>query len=404
LRSSPNWFLIFLAAIIVGAIIGYTVTLIYKPTLIPPQFRVGSLRDPETVLLLGVDVVYTDLGARKKKIDQVAFTGRTDTIMVCRLDPYRNALSILSIPRDTQASIPGHGQQKINGANAIGGVELARQTVSEMLGIPIDHYVVLNVHGLVELVNELGGITVMVPKKMKYMDWTAKLKIDLEPGPHTLTGNQAMGFVRFRHDALGDIGRVQRQQLFMHAVMDKALQPESWSHLPQLMVIGQQYIETDMSPSEIVEMATFARAVPKPNQSMVLLPGTFAGNGDWATSKADIRRMVARLMGSSFVNADRPDVRISIVNESSFPQLAQKVARFLRAKGYPVNVKPSEKRSQPSKRTRIVAQRANPEDAELVLGDLGHHGEIVNASVGDIQSSITVMAGDDLESLVTESK
>jgi len=88
-------------------------------------------------------------------------------------------------------------------------------------------------------VNELGGITVMVPKKMKYMDWTAKLKIDLEPGPHTLTGNAGDGVRPFSSRCAGDIGRVQRQQLFMHAVMDKALQPESWSHLPQLMVIGQ---------------------------------------------------------------------------------------------------------------------------------------------------------------------
>jgi LCP family protein required for cell wall assembly len=404
LRSGPNWSLIFFAAVLVGIIIGYTVTLIYKPTLIPPQFRVGSLRDPQTVLLLGVDVVYTELGARKKKIDQTAFNGRSDTIMVCRLDPYRNALTILSIPRDTQALIPGHGTQKINGANAIGGVEMARQTVSELLGIPIDHYVVLNVHGLVELVNELGGITVMVPKRMKYMDWTAKLKIDLDPGPHTLTGNQAMGFVRFRHDALGDIGRVQRQQLFMHAVLDKALQPESWSHLPKLIEIGQKYIETDLTPSEIVEMSTFARAVPKLNQSMVLLPGTFAGNGDWSTTKADIRRMVARLMGSSFVTADRPEVRIAIENQSSHSDLAYKVAKLLRAKGYPVNVKPFETRSAPAKRTRIVAQRANPEDAELVQGDLGNRGEIVNASIGDIQSTVTIMAGDDLESLVTESK
>ena len=135
----------------------------------------------------------------------------------------------------------------------------------------------LNVHGLVDLVNELGGITVDVPKKMKYMDWTAKLKIDLEPGPHTLTGNQAMGFVRFRHDALGDIGRVQRQQIFIRAVLAKALNPESWSHLPKLMEIAQQYISTDLSPGGMMEMATFARAVPKKNQTMVMLPGTFSG-------------------------------------------------------------------------------------------------------------------------------
>jgi LCP family protein required for cell wall assembly len=401
LRHSVNWFLIFVIAALLGIIAGYFATLFYRPTLIPPAFRVGSLRDPETIMLLGVDVVYTELGRRKKKIDQTAFNGRSDTVMLCRLDPFRNSLSILSIPRDTEAQIPGNGMQKVNAANAIGGAELAKATVSQLMGIPVDHYVVLNVHGLVELVNELGGITVVVPKRMKYMDWTAKLKIDLEPGPHTLTGNQAMGFVRFRHDALGDIGRVQRQQLFMTAVMEKAIQPGSWAHLPRLIEIGQQYIATDLSPTDIMEIASFARAVPKKNQSFVMLPGEFAGNGDWVTTKTDVRRMSARLLGSSFVTSDRPNVRITLENQSSLPLLGPKLARMLRAKGYPVNVKQPDKQDAPTKKTRIIAQRANPEDAELVHGDLGDQGEIINASVGDLQSEITVIAGDDLEGLVS---
>lgn len=399
-----NWFLIFVIAALLGVGFGYTYTLYYRPTLIPPQFRVGSLRDPETLLVLGVDVVYTELGARHKKIDQTAFNGRSDTIMVCRLDPYRNALSVLSIPRDTEASIPGSGVQKINGANAIGGVELAKRTVSEMLGIPIDHYVVLNVHGLVELVNELGGITVTVPKKMKYMDWTAKLKIDLEPGPHTLTGNQAMGFVRFRHDALGDIGRVQRQQLFIRAVLEKAMQPSSWTHLPKLIQIGEEYVQTDLSPADIMEIASFARAVPKKNQQLVMLPGDFAGNGDWVTTPKDIRRMVSRLMGSSFVTEDRPNVRIAIENHSSSPNLGMKLSRLLRAKGYPVSVLPSDKHAEPIKRTHIIAQKANTDEAEVVKSDLGDVGEVVTASVGDIRSEVTIMAGDDLQPLVSSSK
>jgi hypothetical protein len=254
------------------------------------------------------------------------------------------------------------------------------------------------------MVNELGGITVVVPKRMRYMDWTAKLKIDLDTGPHTLTGNQAMGFVRFRHDALGDIGRVQRQQIFIRAVMEKALEPQSWSHLPKLLQISNQYLETDLSPGDIMEMATFARAVPKPSQQLVMLPGQFAGNGDWVVSKADVRRMVARLMGSSFVNADRPDVRISVVNESSYPGLGNKIARMLRSKGYPVIVKPPEKRNAGAKGSHIIAQRGNPEDAELVKSDLQNHGDIVNASVGDLESAVTVIAGDDLQPIVSASK
>lgn len=372
--------------------------------MIPAPLRLGSLSQPTTVLLLGTDVVYTEQGAHQnKKIDQAAFTGRSDTIMVCRLDPVRNAMAILSIPRDTEAQIPGNGKQKINAANALGGPTLAAQTVSNFLGIPVDHYVVLNVHGLVDLVNELGGITVDVPQKMKYMDWTAKLKIDLEPGPHTLTGNQAMGFVRFRHDALGDIGRVQRQQLFIRAVMAKALEPQSWSHLPRLMEIASQYVSTDMSVSQMMSMATFARAVPKKNQMMMMLPGNFSGNG-WSSSDMEIRNITNRLMGANFVGSLRNEMRITIENASSTPGVGFKVAKILSPKGYNVVVKNLKAKIGPFKRTRVIAQRGNPDDAEQVVTDLGGIGDIVNASVGDIESTVTVQVGDDIDTILKETK
>ena len=212
---------------------------------------------------------------RIKQADKDAFNGRSDTIMLARLDPYRNSLDVLSIPRDTQVNIPGYGVQKINAANAYGGPQLAERTISSMLELPIDHYVILNVHGLVELINEFGGITVEIPKSMHYMDWTAKLLIDLTPGFHTLTGNQAMGFVRYRHDELGDIGRVQRQEIFVRALLDRAMRPDAWLHIPRLIAIAQKYIDTDMSVSHLVAVANFIRAVPKNNQYMVMMPGHF---------------------------------------------------------------------------------------------------------------------------------
>lgn len=399
---STNWPLIFIVAALLGVIAGYFYTLVARPQLLPPALRMGSLNHPTTVLVLGTDVVYSDRG-RRLKADKDAFTGRSDTIMVARLDPYRNALGVLSIPRDTQVRIPGNGTQKINAANAIGGAYLAQSTVSNFLQIPIDHYIVLNVHGLVELVNELGGITVEIPKRMQYMDWTAKLKIDLTPGVHTLTGNQAMGFVRFRHDALGDIGRVQRQEIFMRAVLDRALKPESWSKIPRLLEIAQKYIETDLNAGDLMAMATFARAVPKQNQFLAMMPGSFSGTGDWQVEKSDVRKMVARLMGSTFVTTDRSDMKIAIENASSDKRLGQKLSKILRAKGYrSVFMRSADERSESLKRSRFIAQRGNPEDAEVVRLDLGDRGDIVTASVGDIESSVTVVAGDDLAGLVGE--
>lgn len=380
-----------------GVLGAYVYVSVSKPQLMPPQLRIATLRKPTTILMLGTDVVYSDSG-RRLKADKDAFTGRSDTIMVGRLDPLANTLRVISIPRDTLVDIPGNGTQKINAANAIGGPELAKATISNFLDTPIEHYVVLNVHGLVDLVNELGGITVEVPKRMQYMDWTAKLKIDLEPGVHTLTGNQAMGFVRFRHDALGDIGRVQRQEIFLRAVLDKALKPESWKHIPKLIEIAQNYISTDLSAQEILEMANFVRGVPKSNQLLTMMPGNFSPGGDWAVERSDVRRMVARLMGANFIETTRDSIRVAIGNCSSTEGMGFKLAKILGSKGYKnvIVQKRMLELSDSLKRTRIVAQKANPEDASLVKSDLGNIGDVVNASVGDIESSVTIMIGDDL--------
>lgn len=385
----------------IGAGAGYVVTLIYKPSLLPPILRLGGLTAPTTLLFLGTDVVYTK-ERHGIKADQTAYNGRSDTIMVVRLDPIRNSMTMLSIPRDTQVKIPGYGTQKINGANAYGGPRLVAETIWNFLGVPIDHYVVLNVHGLVDLVDELGGITVEIPKKMKYTDRSAKLKIDLAAGPHLLNGTEAMGFVRFRHDALGDIGRVQRQELFLSAVEQKAIEPGSWAKVPKLLSIAQNYVLTDMNTAQLMQIASFVRSVPKANQQMVMLPGQFTGTGDWAADENDIRLVVARLMGQPVYAGTREGIKISVENATSTMENGQKLYRYLKARGY--NVVSYKSRSDvygaPLTTTRIIAQRGNTEEALMVKTDLSNQGDIVNASVGDIQSAITIIAGDDVGACV----
>lgn len=397
-----NWPLVILLLAIATIASVYSYLYVAKPQLIPPQLRLASLSKPVTVLFLGVDVVYNPQTRGNVKADKDAFTGRSDTILIGRLDPKANSLRVIALPRDTQVRVPGYGMQKINAANAIGGPNLALTTVSNFLELPIDHFVVLNVHGLVDLVNELGGITVEVPKKMQYMDWTAKLKIDLEPGVHTLTGNQAMGFVRFRHDALGDIGRVQRQEIFLRAVLDKALKPDSWAHLPRLLEIARQYICTDLSVEEMMNMTNFVRSVPKSNQVLTMMPGRFSASGDWQVERSDISKMVARLNGANFVEEDRRNMRVVVQNSSSTKGMGYKVANILHLKGYRnVQVQGSGLDLECGiKRTRIVAEKANPEDARLVRIDLGDIGDMVNASVGDIESSVTIIVGDDLAQII----
>jgi polyisoprenyl-teichoic acid--peptidoglycan teichoic acid transferase len=397
-----NWSRIYLLAAIIGVVIGYTITLLLQPELLPPFLRIGGLTQPTTILVMGTDVDYAPGKHNMPLIHSLR--GRSDTNLVVHLDPIRNRLSVLSIPRDTLVSIPGHGIQKINAANAYGGPYLAQQTVSNFLGIPIDHFMILNLEGFVQLVNELGGITVEIPSRMHYIDWTAKLNIDLTPGFHTLTGNQAMGFIRFRHTALGDIGRVQRQQIFLKAAMTRALQPSTWSHLPALFRIAQQYSETDMSEPLLLGVITFARAVPPQNQYMVMLPGNFAADnsGNWTPDTTALPTVVSKLLGSieplpSETNAVEQGLKVSIENDSHTPGLGQKLSEYLQLLGYTVvHVIPAQNDLSYHTNTRIVAQAANPRDVQKIKADLKGTGQIVNASTGNTDSAVIIMAGDDL--------
>jgi hypothetical protein len=190
----------------------------------------------------------------------------------------------------------------------------------------------------------------------------------------------------------------------MRAVLDRAMKPESWSHIPRLLEIAQKYINTDMSAGDLMMLAQYARGVPKANQFMAMMPGNFSGSGDWDVSKSDVRRMVARLTGSAFVTAEKEEMRIAVENASATKGLGNKLAKLLRERGYRhVFVRASnDERPSSLKRTRIIAQKGNPEDAEVVKADLQSHGDIVTASVGDIESSVTIMVGDDLAPVLAD--
>lgn len=359
-----------------------------------PLMQFGMLSQPTTILFMGTDVVYSDPTRRHAEL--ASCKGNSDTMMLVFLNPLHHTLSVLNIPRDTEANIANYGIRKINSANAIGGPQLAKDTVSSLLGVPIDHYVVMNIQGLVQLVNEVGGVTVAVPKRMSYMDWTGKLKIDLQPGNHTLTGNQAMGFVRFRHDALGDIGRIQRQQIFMQAVVQKMLQPASWLHVAALLDIGQRNIQTDMSNVDIFQTLNFAHSVDHQNVKFVMLPGDFASNGDWIAN-TDGRTIAQQLADPDReIIRSRRNISVCIINASSDRTLGSQLARALRKLGYMTCVAKDEDEPD-SNRTRIIAQNGNIAEANMMMQDLGNIGQVVPASVGNLLTSITIVAHDDIK-------
>ncbi|GAA0606287.1 LytR family transcriptional regulator [Virgibacillus siamensis] len=166
--------------------------------------------EPLNILLLGVD---------KRPND----TGRSDAIMVLSLRPKQNEMKIVSIPRDTRVDIAGqdYGYEKINHAYAYGGVGKSVATVESFLDIELDYYVSMNMQGLSDMVDAIGGINVNNEIEW-YDEGYYKKGYHYEKGNIHLNGPQAMGYVRMRHlDPRGDLGRTERQRQVIKAVVDK---------------------------------------------------------------------------------------------------------------------------------------------------------------------------------------
>src|SRR5690625_1321803 len=151
--------------------------------------------EPINVLLLGIDAIENQ-------------KGRSDAIMIMQLQPKDDAMTIVSIPRDARTEIIGKGfEDKINHAYAFGGPDMAVATVENFLNIDLDYYVTINMDGLVELVDELGTITVD-----NDVEWSDN-KYDFPLGRLEMDGDKTEAFVRMRKkDVEGDFGRTKSQQ------------------------------------------------------------------------------------------------------------------------------------------------------------------------------------------------
>lgn len=198
------------------------------------------------VLLLGGD----SRGLAKNEIP------RSDTMMVASIDPTTKRAHLFSILRDTYVEIPGHGSERINSAIVLGGPKLTMRTVGELLGLDIQYYVYTDFEGFVKLVDEIGGIEFEVEKDMRYSSRAdgPEYDIRLEAGLQHLDGHEALQYVRFRHDALSDFARTERQRNFLTAVAEKLQTTSSVLRLPRILSSIDPYIETNLSVTEMLKL------------------------------------------------------------------------------------------------------------------------------------------------------
>lgn len=230
------------------------------------NFEVPFSPRRQNILLLGVD-------SNGSGTDIWEGT-RSDTIIIVNIDPKTHSINAISIPRDSKVYLPDNkGVQKINSAHALGGINLVKKTLKETFGIKIDKYIIVHDEAVEKVVDALGGIPIYVEKPMRYHDYAGKLHIDLNKGDTVLNGKQAVGYLRYRKDGLGDIGRTQRQQWFMRSLFEKLHSPQVITKIPEVLNVCNTYIKTDMSFYELSQYAAFARSVDENKIEIATLPG-----------------------------------------------------------------------------------------------------------------------------------
>ena len=239
------------------------------------------------VLLLGIDDGDSEAAKSEPK--------RTDAIIVLSFDPDEHKISMISIPRDTMVRLPGHkGYDKINAAYAYGGVAMAKQTVANLLRIPIHYYALVNWQGFIEVMNIIGGVDLYVDKDMHYEDPYANLVIDIKHGYQHLDGKRSGQYVRFRSDELGDIGRVQRQQKFLKALGLQMFSVENITKIPSIISTIQKYVETDMTTVTTLKAVRSYNILSDNKIRSGMLYGNFydapSGTSYWLAKRADIEK------------------------------------------------------------------------------------------------------------------
>ncbi len=390
----------------------------------------GSTVDPADIEdPAGMDILLMGSDSRAELGDEEY--GRADTMMLLHVDPDHKFASILSLPRDLRVTVPGYGEEKINAAYALGGPLLAIQTVEDLTGVKVDHYVNIDFEAFREVTKQLNGVFVDVDRRY-YNDKESWEWINLKPGYQRLYGENALDWVRFRHDSNGDFGRIERQQRFLKAVKDQAFRWDSALKLPKMVQVVAANLETEIDTGDLLRLAYYGiRLGPDRIRQVTLESGMddIGGISYVTATDAAIRDAVDELLtppaapanpqvaegetgaggdspdsgadstttdrdNASNPNAGAPDLRgitVDVLNGNGRGGEATRGARYLRNMGASVN-RVDDAESFGYSET-VVAYPAGQSGAAALVAEAVNAGEVVAEGV----STITVILGADFK-------
>jgi LCP family protein required for cell wall assembly len=322
----------------------------------PPQTYFH--KDRIALLLLGIDYNYDD------KDQEYSSSARSDTIMAVSLnfpEGQKPSVSVLSVPRDTDAVMPDGHEDKINTAYALGGAKLSEKVIAKFLGLPgFDRYVTLRINATKELVDAIGGIDVVPDETMNYDDSWGHLHIHFIGGKkYHMNGEQAVSYSRFRHDACSDPCRIKRQQQVVRIMIAK-LKNDKFNDLlrvKDLVGVLNRNVMTDLTAPEEISLASAFKSidlkdvasdqVPYVDDKELACCGDVLIPDDAAKAKDVQKYFLTPIVAQgptppppdpSLVAAISPStIRIEVENGSGEPGLGSRVAAALRAQGFTVS-------------------------------------------------------------------
>lgn len=282
LKVMKKRYLILLGLLFLGLLINFTFLSTGQLKKTPPltplspeeeaerEFANEGILGEYNVLLLGIDS-RTDRGLQAE-VEAKSF--RTDTIILASLDIKTKKARLISIPRDTRVKIKGN-YNKINAAFVYGGINLAKTTVEDFMGVEIDRTMIVDFQSLVKLVDLLGGVKIDVPTRM----YRPVDEIDLEPGLQLLDGHNALAYSRYRGTPGGDIDRAARQQEVIQALLKEIISVKGVSMIPSLYKTMEENMVTDIPLREIMTLGKLAPSILKNGLDTLVVPGYNIGVG-----------------------------------------------------------------------------------------------------------------------------
>lgn len=328
--------LLLLAGIVLACIflfVNHQIDLSYSPqkTAIHSPIDLNFNFSPrrQNILLMGIDAASNTSNPFKGN--------RSDTMLLISIAPYGKNINVISIPRDSKVYLAGKNKiDKINHAFAYGGARSAVKTVEETFGVKINNYLAVSNEGVIKMVDTLGGLPIYIEKDMKYDDNTAKLHINLKQGKNILTGKEVEGYLRFRHDSYGDIGRIRRQQWFFNALVSRLKDPTAIVKLPELLKVMPDYIQTDLSGYDLAKYLGMAKNLDTSTLQVATIPGAPSSKGIisyWIIDPQKTQDLINKMVYRNKSDFDIKDISIGILYSNSRTSKAVNLKQELTDKG-----------------------------------------------------------------------